>query len=141
MSFGFSVGDFLCATILIKNIVKCLKGSGGSASEYQELMRELDGLQSALTRIEHLNASPEQTPTVNGIKVAALNCRYVLRDFLTKLETYEKSLATGKTRGRAVDSMNKIKYELDMKQEVQSLRSYLMVHTSYLNMMLLTEGL
>lgn len=94
-------------------------------------MRELDGLQSALTRIEHLKASPGQTPTVNGIKVAALNCRYMLRDFLTKLETYEKSLAAGKTRGWAVDS-TKIKYELAMKAEVQNLRTYLMMHTSSL---------
>jgi hypothetical protein len=141
MSFGFSVGDFLSAAILIKDIVICLKASGGSASEYQELMRELDGFQSALTGIEHLKASPEQTPTVNGIKVAALNCRYILRDFLTKLETYEKSLAAGKTRGWAVDSTKKIKYELAMKAEVQNLRTYLMMHMSSLNMRLLTEGL
>jgi hypothetical protein len=111
MSFGFSVGDFLHAANLIKDIATCLKASGGSASEYQELMRELDGLQSALTGIGHLKASPEQTPMVNGIKVVALNCQYMLRIFLTKLETYEKSLATGKTRGWAVDSAKKIKYE------------------------------
>src|SRR5436305_14460160 len=112
MSLGFSADHFLSAAILIKDIVICLKASGGSASEYQELMRELDGLQSALTAIEHLKASPEQTPMVNGIKVAALNCQYILRDFSTKLETYEKSLATGKTRGWAVDSKKKIQYEL-----------------------------
>jgi hypothetical protein len=141
MSFGFSVGDFFSATILIKDIVTCLKASGGSASEYQELMRELDGLQSALTGIEHLKANPEQMPTVNGIKVAALNCQYILRDFLTKLETYEKSLTTGKTRGWAVDSTKKIKYEFVTKTEVQNLRTYLMMHTNSLNMRLLTEGL
>jgi hypothetical protein len=141
MSFGFSVGDFLNTANLIKNIVTCLKASGGSASEYQELMRELDGLQSALEGIEHLKASPEQTPTVNGIKVAALNCQYILRDFSTKLEAYEKSLAIGKTCGWVVDSKKKIEYGLAMKVDVQNLRTYLMMHTSSLNTRLLTEGL
>ena len=141
MSFGFSVGDFVNASILIRDIVRCLKASGGSASEYQELVRELDGLQSALTGIEHLKASPKQVPTVNGIKVAALNCQYILRAFLTKLETYEKSLATGNTRGWVADCAKKIKYELVTKGEVQNLRTYLMMHTNSLNIMLLTEGL
>jgi hypothetical protein len=141
MSFGFSVGDFINVTILIKDIITCLKASGGSASEYQELMRELDGLQSALTGIEHLRASPDRTPTVNCIKVAALSCQYLLRDFLTKLETYGKSLAAGKTRGQVVDCTKKIKYEFVTKTEVQNLRIYLMMHTNSLNMRLLTEGL
>jgi uncharacterized protein YbjQ (UPF0145 family) len=41
MSFGFSVGDFLAAAGLIKDIITCLKDAGGSASEYQELMRKI----------------------------------------------------------------------------------------------------
>jgi hypothetical protein len=47
MSFGFSAGDFLAAISLVNEIVTCLKASGGSASEYQELMLELDGLRLA----------------------------------------------------------------------------------------------
>lgn len=58
MSFGFSVGDFLAAGALITDIVTCLKDSGGAASQYQELMRELDGLQMALNKIEHLKETP-----------------------------------------------------------------------------------
>jgi hypothetical protein len=141
MSFGFSVGDFLAAASVIKDIVQCLKGSGGSASEYQELMLELDGLQNALTKIEHLKGSAERTPTINGIKVAALNCLYVLRNFLENLKEYEKSLAYGETRGLVVDSTKKVKYELAMKTEVQNLRAYLTMHTGSLNLRLSTEGL
>lgn len=48
MSFGFSVGDFVAAATLVKDIIVCLKDSGGSASEYQELMDELHGLQIVL---------------------------------------------------------------------------------------------
>ena len=141
MSFGFSVGDFLAAITLINDIVICLKASGGSASEYQELMLELDGLRLALTRIEHLKGSAKQTPAINSIKVAALNCKFVLDSFLTKLKTYDKSLEYGKTRGWAIDSAKKIKWELAMKTDVQELRTYLMMHASSLNIRLSTEGL
>jgi len=58
MSFGFSVGDFIAAGTLIKDIVTCLKDSGGAVSQYQELMRELDGLQHALDKIERLKETP-----------------------------------------------------------------------------------
>jgi hypothetical protein len=141
MSFGFSVGDFVTTASVIKDIVKCLKASGGSASEYQELMLELNGLQNGLTKIEHLKGSAERTPTINCIKVAALNCQYVLRNFLEKLKEYEKSLAYGKTSGLVVDSTKKVKYELVMKTEVQNLRAYLTMHIGSLNLRLSTEGL
>jgi hypothetical protein len=141
MSFGFSAGDFLAAISLVNEIVTCLKTSGGSASEYQELMLELDGLRLALTRIEHLKGSAEQTPAINSIKVAALNCKFVLDSFLMKLKKYDKSLEHGKTQGWAIDSAKKVKWELAMKTDVQELRTYLMMHTSSLNMRLSTEGL
>jgi hypothetical protein len=141
MSFGFSVGDFVTATTLIKDIVLCLKASGGSSSEYQELMLELDGLRLALTKIEHLQGNAEQIPAINSIKVAALNGSFVLRDFLHKLKKYQQSLEYGKSSGWVIDSSKKVRWELTMKTDVQNLRGYLVAHTSSLNMRLLTEGL
>jgi hypothetical protein len=141
MSFGFSVGDFVTATVLIRDIVLCLKASGSSSSEYQELMLELDGLWLASTKIEHLHGSAEQMPAINSIKVAALNCDFVLRDFLQKLKKYQQSLEHGKSSGWLIDSSKKVRWELTMKQDVQNLRGYLIAHTSSLNMRLLTEGL
>jgi hypothetical protein len=141
MSFGFSLGDFSAATTLIKDIVQCLKASGGSSSEYQELMLELDGLRLALTKIEHLQGSAEQMPAINSIKAAALNRDFVLRDFLQKLKKHQQSLEHGKSNGWVVDSSKKVRWELTMKTDVQSLREYLMVYTRSLNMRLLTEGL
>jgi hypothetical protein len=115
MSFGFSVGDFLAAATLIKDIVVCLKDSGGSASEYQELMDELHGLQIVLDKIDHLEGSARQTEAINSIKVAALNCQLVLQSFRRKLEPYDKSLERGKTRGWAKDLTKKVRWGLTMK--------------------------
>lgn len=95
MSFGFSVKDFLTITNLISSINCSLKSSGGSTSDYQELVRELDLLQRALTDIEHLAGPPSELPSVNAIKCSALNCQYVLDEFSGKLRKYEKSLGNG----------------------------------------------
>ena len=141
MSFGFSAGDFFAAATLIKDIAVCLKESGGSASEYQELMLELDNVRLALDKIEHLNVSEERQLATNAIKVAALNCQYVLRDSLTKLRKY-KVLEHGKDGGGWFrSSAKKVQWELAMKKDVQDLRAYLTAHTNSLNIRLVTEGL
>lgn len=118
MSFGISAGDFLTAGLPIKDIVRSLKDSGGALSEYQELVRELHGLQHALNVIEHLQCLPEQTPMVDGLKVAALNCQFVLDNFATKLKKYEASLDVGRSRGRLIDGATKMKWSLTMKTDV-----------------------
>jgi hypothetical protein len=141
MSFGFSVGDFLAISQLITHIMSSLKASGGSASDYQELQLELLGLQLVLHKVEHLKGSPTQAPAINGIKVAALNCQFVLESFAEKLKKYEGSLEFGHSRGWVVDTAKKIKWEMAMKREVQDLRAYLLAHTSTLNMRISTEGL
>lgn len=141
MSFGFSVGDFIAVDRLITQITPSLKASVGSASDYQELQLELSGLQLVLHKVEHLKGSPTQVPAINGIKVAALNCQFVLESFSERLKKYEKSLEYGHSHGWVVDTAKKIKWEVAMKREVQDLRAYLVAHTSTLNMRISTEGL
>lgn len=141
MSFGFSAGDFMTAGLLIKDIVRSLKDRGGALSEYQELVRELHGLQHALDIIEHLQCLPDQAPMVNGLKAAALNCQFVLDNFATKLKKYGASLDVGRSRGRLLDGTRKVKWSLMMKTDVEELRAYLSAHTSSLNMRLTIASL
>ena len=140
MSFGFSASDFLTAGRLIKDIATCLNDAKGSAASYRELMLELEGLQVALDKIEHLQVRPEQNANVDGIKVAALSCRYTLNDFLTKVKNYA-ALEYGSGASRSKKAAKKVKWEVRMEDDVKQLRGYLQGHTSNLNMMLLAEGL
>lgn len=141
MSFGFSVGDFLSVGALIANIIGSLKSTGGAVSEYQELVRELHGLQRTLDIIEHLKGTPHQETTINGLKVAALNCQFVLDEFAATLRKYEASLEPGRSRGKFMDATAKIRWTLTMKKDVQDLRGYLAGHTNSLNMRLSIAGL
>jgi len=78
--------------------------------------------------------------SICSIKVAALNCAYVLRDFRRKLDTYE-GLGPGKRRRSGKDGLKMVRWELSMKEDVQNLRMYLQMHTSSLITRLAIEGL
>ena len=138
MSFGVSVGDFIAAGVLIKNIVTALQSS--SASEHKELLLELSGLQRALDEIEHLQPSPHQETEANAVKVAALTCQYRLDDFAGKLKKYESLSRDTKTGSAEKAKLWRLKLQwgFSMEAEVQSLRAYLIAHVGYLNMRLTT---
>ncbi|KAE9377454.1 hypothetical protein N431DRAFT_329033 [Stipitochalara longipes BDJ] len=142
MSLGFSLKDFLTVTKLISTISGSLKSSGGSSSDYQELVRELALLQRALTDIEHLTGPPSELPSINAIKCAALNCQYVLDEFAGKLQKYEKSLSNGTGDWEKVnEGVKKMEWEVFMKEDVRDLRAYLTSHVGSLNMRMITQGL
>ena len=143
MSFGFSVGDFLTTGRLISDIVTSLRAA--SIAEYRELILELHGLQRALHEIEHLKCTSSQEAAVNGIKVAALMCQYPLDEFSAKLNKFESlGLNDRKTRSK-LDIVKiwtrKLQWGFCMKEEVEKLRTYIVVHVGSLNMRLITQGL
>ena len=141
MSFGFSVGDFISVTLLIKEIVSALHDS--SSAEYRELVDELKLLQQALHEIEHLEAPPGQESMVNAIRFAALICQTPLDEFARKLKKYDILAKSDSLRRREVAKSwgRKVQWSVSMKDEVQKLRAYLAVHLGSLNVQLSTLGL
>lgn len=123
ITFG-SVGDFVAVAALIRQIVSSLQDSGGSASDYQELFREVDGLQCALDEIEHLEGKPEQMSANNGIRFAALNCQCSLSELQTKLKWYGSSVGVRRSGSRLQDIGKRLKWQLKMKDEAKKLRAF-----------------
>jgi hypothetical protein len=99
MSFGFSLGDFLAAASPISNIVSCLQSSGGSASEYQELMDEVHVLRLFSIKIEEFESSMQHIEEMDSMKITVLSCIPLLENFRQIVEPYSKSLECGKTSG------------------------------------------
>src|SRR4051812_21562755 len=93
MSFGFSVGDVIAVGKLIADIVSSLKDVGGSRADFLDLIRELECLQKALTHLDHLQQTGDNSQ-VDSIKFAALSCKRPLEEFLQKIRKYELSLGT-----------------------------------------------
>jgi hypothetical protein len=137
MSFGFSVGDFLAAGKLIGQITLSLQEAGGSKSDYQELLRELESLDRALKHVEKLGSRSVSTATLDSIKCAALLCRHPLEEFLGKIQKYESGLGVWAKDG-VKGTARKVDWALRKKEDVRKLRDYLSLHVNSINMLMLS---
>jgi hypothetical protein len=93
MSFRFLVGDFIVVGSLIADIVSSLREAGGSKSEYQEILCELEGLEHALSYLDKLYSGDACSTSIALIKYAALSCRRPLEKFLTNIKKYDNTLS------------------------------------------------
>ncbi|KAL8880392.1 MAG: hypothetical protein Q9198_002189 [Flavoplaca austrocitrina] len=122
-AFGFSVGDFISTINLIRKIGKALKETGGAASEYQDAVVELTGLQHALQHLEALQPTQDNAGQVNAIRGMALACKIPLQDFMTKLEKYEESLGPW-AHGSSLGGLGrKTRWAVSFSKEVEKLRA------------------
>ena len=137
MAFGFSVGDFLAVGKLIFDVGMSLRDVDGSATQYQELQRELDSLQRALQCIWAISPQGAHNPIVEEIKQAVAKCQLPLQDFLKKNQGYEASLGAGRSKGKLLDWKDKAQWTISKKElDVMNLRAVLAAHTGSINMML-----
>jgi hypothetical protein len=111
VAFGFSVGDFISAignyplsstylqrltgidAELCAKVAKALNDTTGASAEYQHVVLELQALQNALSRLASLEPTKSNINHVNAIRGIALACQFPLREFLSNLEEYEKTMA------------------------------------------------
>ncbi|CZR68054.1 uncharacterized protein PAC_17953 [Phialocephala subalpina] len=139
MSFGWSAGDCFTAINLITEVCSSLKDSGGSRSEFQELLRQLKGLEVALQHIDNLQARRGNTPSSKLIelKSIALACRIPLDEFILKVNKYDKSLGSHPPKRRRImqNTTRKIQW-LRMKDDVYKLQHYLDTHIGTINILL-----
>ncbi|KAL9622042.1 MAG: hypothetical protein Q9160_003541 [Pyrenula sp. 1 TL-2023] len=136
MSFGFAVGDFIAVSKLIVDIVSSLNSASGAGQDYQELVRELESLHQVLKHIDRL-----QGTTADGIKCAALMCRYPLEDFQKKIKRYERRLGTGGDDTFPGSTVQKLQWTFGKRNDVAKMRDYLSLHVGSINMQLSSASL
>jgi hypothetical protein len=119
--FGFSIGDFIAVGSLITDITCSLREVGGSKSEYQELLRELESLQHALSHLDKLQVGGSSPVDLDSIKYAALSCRRPLEQFLANIRKYDKSLGVWNERGRLRSAADKVRWAFGQKNEISKL--------------------
>jgi hypothetical protein len=127
-SFGFSVGDFLAVGKLILDITNTLDDAGGSKSEYQELLRELESLNHALKHLDKLSANT-RSASLESIKYTAFSCRLPLERFLGKIQKYDRALGIwGGEANLVKNTADKLRWAFREKDEINKLQSYLNIH-------------
>lgn len=140
MSVGISARDVLAVSSLAKDICSCLKEIGGAKTEYQDLERELECLQKALTHLDRLQ-SKKPSPTIDSIRFAALSCRRPLEEFLRKIRRYETSLGPECTKKSLQGQLDKIRFRFGQSDDIRKSQNYLSVHLGTINILLAEHGL
>ncbi|OAG42663.1 hypothetical protein AYO21_02946 [Fonsecaea monophora] len=134
--FGFSVGDFVAVIQLTGKIISSLKGVGGSASEYQHAVVELESLKRLLEKVTKLTITEDNAVQVNALRGLALACEPCLQEFYQKLRSYEASIGPYAPRGRLKGAFHKVKWAFLGSEEFSQFRKFIAMKVLCLSLLL-----
>jgi len=129
-SFG-SVGDFIAISILIKDAIVALDDTRGSASEYQQLIRELLSLERAFLEAGMLCQIPDPTPELVAISIQIRRitdqCKVCIENFLGPIYEYTDSFRPGGSGNAFRDAFRKIKWKFE-KEKITAFHNEIATH-------------
>lgn len=141
MSFGFSASDFVTFGKLILDVTTALQDVGGAKSEYQDLVRELESLNTILRHLDKLDCDTQTaSQTVLSIKYTALSCRHPLEVFLAKTQKYQRSLGVWSRSSTIRTAADKLRWSFGYGDEARRLQVFLNVYINTLNILLTEHG-
>ena len=144
ISFG-SVGDIICVSLLIKDLVKCLDESRGSSTEYQAVIRELWSLDRALLQVELLLRSYKQSIELSDLwenaNYCVEQCRKCISDYQAKTKKYQGVLQGRGTGNLFKDTTARIRWHVSEKDDLAKFRAEITTLGSSLNLLLITIGM
>src|SRR5437763_3770816 len=113
ISFG-SVGDIISVCLMVKDLVSALDASGGSSTEYREIICELWGLDRPLLEVDLLSRTCDNTIELNALCMTARqtagNCRHCIETFSNTVSKYGSSLGEGGSRNVFRDTAMKMRW-------------------------------
>jgi hypothetical protein len=143
ITFG-SVGDIISISLLIKDAVKALDDSRGSAHEYQGVIRELWSLDRVLLEVELLSRNYGQTAELNALCVTAKRVadetRKCVENFLERIKKYDARLGDHATKNGIRGVSMKIKWRLMEKDELDKFRAEISADRESMSFLLATAS-
>jgi len=143
--FGFSVGDIIAVSLLIKDAIKALDSAHGASAEYREIIRELWSLDRALLEVTSLSETFETTIELNALGHAARRtadqCRSCILAFLDKVKGYSRTLGnTGGSGSRWRDVKGKAGWAILRGDDLKAFRTEVAAHCAAINMLMITAS-
>jgi hypothetical protein len=136
MSFGFSAGDFIAALQVVGTLISALRESTGASAEYRELVRELNGLETALLRVKQLELEEDQRSEYISLRHAAAQCQQTISSFWKQTQKYEKSLRAGGSGSVVKDGFMKIRWALYKSEDLIKFKVDIAAHTQSIHILL-----
>lgn len=140
-AFGFSVGDFISAFVILNDIRKALRDSGGAEEEFREVLLDLQQLEIVLQWLEGGNwGRSGDLSHVNAIRGMALTCQVPLKEFWGKIQKY-KAMASDQSQvtdvtGKVKVAAKKVQWAVRMKSEVAKFRTVIVSKVAALNLLM-----
>ena len=136
VGFGFSIGDFIAALELVGTVIDALRESGQASTEYQELLRELFSLETALLHVKRLEVDESLHTELIALRQAAAQCQNTIDQFWTRIQKYQPHLGNLRTSSRIRGGWVKIKWALCRKDDLREFKANLVGHTQSINIIL-----
>lgn len=133
------LGDFLAVSRLIYRIAAELKRVPESATDYQDLLIELEALDRALKQLFSIEPAEHEAKRLDAVRALALTCLGPLEAFLEKIEKFEHSLGPWNVRKNGLRGLHRrLQWSILYKDDVALLRSRLAPKISTITILLLT---
>lgn len=140
-----SIGDIIAISLLIKDIVVALNDCQGSSHNFQQLLTQLQSLETALLHVNLLIKKHETSPELNSlcfsVRQIAQNCHETAAPFLAHIKSYQRSLRPGGSGNVTRDVTRKVMWQVLRKDEVDKFYAEITAHTHSLNMMITMWGM
>lgn len=137
---GWSIGDLLTAIGVLKSVIEALDESAGAKADYQELMKEIYGLERVLITIKELRLDDNPSHPEHGVLRQAIDeCQSCIDRFLKPLEKY-RSLSSGGSSSLK-NQFQKIKWALGHEDDVHRFREAFGKRIASLNLLIGTINL
>ena len=141
VGFGFSAGDFVDGINLVRELIKALEDSAGSAAQYRALISELYSLERALLEVQSLDLDEAQHPQSAAIRQAASQFQHTVDDFLRITRKFQPSFSIHGSGSSWRNGIRRLQWSLYKKEDVQRFRAQISGHAASINMLLLTVQL
>lgn len=138
VGFGFSAGDVVAGINLMRNLKKSLKDGAGASAEYCGIIRDLSTLEEAFQLIQQLHLDEPQSSHLSFFKLAVVRCRNSLDTFLTSILKYQPNLQAGGSSNQWRDKLEKVKWGICKKEDVQRFKADINEHISFITMLLIS---
>lgn len=121
-AIGFSAGDIALALKFVYQISKSFRDSGGASSEYQEVLRYLEGLLLTLQQLQNLDASATDPSVVKAIQALSASCAAPIHEFIEGIKKFETSLGVAANRGKLKAGFQRAQWSLFVSEKVEKLK-------------------
>jgi hypothetical protein len=130
--FGISVGDFISGIGALVMIIEALRESGGSASQYQAIVSELESLSAGLSSIQSLEHEQRTSDEYRAVCEAAVSCEDCIKSFVSRIAKYQPWLELGTEGWKA--AIRNIQWVFCTKKDVTEFRNQITLRVSTISL-------